>query len=129
MNQQQLKCLQLGDWVQAEGKEEPQQVTVIGNDGSIELNDEYYCTIEDLCSMWLTQDILNKNFDRDYKTWVVTDKLRVEINNYSGKQWVLTLRTEECGYPFHFVAFYAFNFVHELQNALRLLGIEKEVVL
>lgn len=124
-----VKQLQLGDWVNAEGKKTPVQITSLANDGSIEVNDDYYCTVEDLSSIWLLDGLMNKNFQKVHNEWRVDDRLRIIINPVEGKNWLLIMRTEECGYPLQFVPVCAFNFVHELQHALRMFGIDKEVVL
>ena len=124
-----VKKLQIGNWVNARGKDVPVQITSISNDGSIEVDNEYYCTVEDLFSVWLNGIILSKNFEEIRDEWRVADSLRIGINHSCWKNWALYKTTEEVGYPLQFVPVCTFNFVHELQNALSVFGVEKEVVL
>lgn len=124
-----VKKLQIGNWVNVQGKDVPMQITAIANDGSIEVDNEYYCIVEELYSIWLNGIILSKNFEKIRDEWRVADSLRIGINHSSGKNWALYKTTEEVGYPLQFVPVCTFNFVHELQNALHVYDIEKEVIL
>ena len=124
-----VKNLQIGNWVNARGKDVPVQITSISNDGSIEVNDEYYCDVLDLSSIWLNGITLSKNFEEVHDEWRVAENLRIGINHGCGKNWALYKTTEEVGYPLQFVPVCAFNFVHELQNALPVFGVETEIKL
>jgi hypothetical protein len=117
-----LSELQLGDWVYAEGRENPVQITALANDGSVEVNNEYYCTVEDLSPVELTQEIIAKNhdllipcrFDSFVKRLLWNAKGRVSIEIEQSEVRLL---------------YCSIGYVHQLQNILHWFDINMEVVL
>lgn len=123
-----LSELQLGDWVHVEGKKDPVQITSLACDGSIEVNNEYYCTIEDLSPVELTDEIVEKRFERV--------ECRYELP--FGENGVGLVQLGHWEYQTNWCCFVnAFphemrmtvTYIHELQHIFRLFGLKKEVVL
>lgn len=120
MNPQELM---IGDWVTfVNGKGE--RIA----DSQIDINSLYTAinapNILQFQPIPLTDEILEKNGFIKYNDNRV---LYVHINEYNG--YAVNLKPCDKGwllYNFHFLIF---KYVHELQHALRLCGIEKEVVL
>ena len=128
--------LMIDDWVLVSGN--PMQIQAINDiDGEIMAGDELYCLIEDrvhsedkIEPVPLTAEILEKN-------------------GFVGDKQVMQYYFTEDGQKYHFslrqmydkddnpkgYSFFAFNvltiidYVHQLQHALRLCGIDKEIVL
>lgn len=123
-----LQELQLGDWVYAEGRENPVQITALANDGSVEVNNEYYCTIEDLSPVELTDEILEKQFDQVecyYELAFNETKLGVIRLVHYEFQSNYCCKAEM--FP-HEMRMTVTN-VHELQHIFRLFGLKQEVIL
>lgn len=88
---------------------QPPYITAVGEEGQFHED-----TIEPIP---LTFEILEKNgFDCGSKKWVLP---RYPTDKYFG------LVMDESG-AYYFEAFHKIQFVHELQNVMRLCGIEKE---
>ena len=124
------KSLMLGDWVLCDG--EPYQVAEISAGLlCIDAERELFATPEDLQPIPLTPEILEKNgFDISDGDVMQYDFIE------DGQKYHFTLRQmynkqgERDGF-----SFFAFNVltlilsIHELQHALRLCGIEKEIII
>lgn len=127
------KDLMIGDWVLINGI--PNKIQAIDSvDDEIMADDELYTLAEDryhsedrVEGIQLTPEILEKNF-REYLPGL---NLMYHLKgpycamNEEGNKWVFGLVKDGGGrYPMVKI-----SFVHELQHALRLCGIEKEIVL
>lgn len=108
------KDLMIGDWV-AYRRDFPDRVTGISSDGlSVCLAKDGWISVIDFLPIPISPEILEKNFPTagELAWWPVEDGLHCESRN-----------TEDI------MVSGVFRFVHQLQHALRLCGIEKEVVL
>lgn len=134
--------LMIGDWVNLNfdvdyktGKSiyAPVQITGINKDGTIDVN----CTFDKSESMqdgWdlkliepipLTREILEKNgFEKSQGekfTWFICNVAAFDIRIVSEKNNLYDIKIAEYPRPI--------KYVHELQHALKLCGIEKEIIL
>ena len=107
--------LMLGDWVLCDGKS--YQIAEIGGMVCIDYENELFASLEDIEPISLTAEILEKNgfaslsgHDWWYKDFHISLSCTKDL-------------TLVCGRTIQF------SFVHELQHALRLCGIEKTIEL
>lgn len=124
--------LMIGDWVLY--KDEPIMVWEI---------DEYYnrintepdgynaitCVeISDIKSIPLTEEILEKNFERDEERFVDCNEFReIEITEYNDGMWQVVIDEIEMS-DLPTWKMYVCD-VHQLQHALKLFGITKDITL
>ena len=127
------KNLMIGNWVLLNGT--PRKIQAIdGIDDEIIADDEIYTLAEDRYSsedrvegVSLTPEILEKNGFRKLVTYGtekwLCNNFRLNIYNSSGtwRFYADTNRNED--------SVIYIRFVHELQNAIRLCGIEKEIII
>jgi len=136
--------LMIGDWVQVPGNDNPMFLKVFGICPF--LSGEYYAytnPIIDRQPLWLkilepiplTPEILEKNFGRPYGLgWYdVYELKRIEgegiyyirdAYRYPSKERFSIIKADDKE-----ITFCSLKYVHELQHALRLAGIEKEIIL
>ena len=119
--------LMLGDWVLCDSK--PYRISQIGDILCLE-NDEksWLAYPEEVSPIPLTSEFLEKSgFICRSGLWVVPEVKRLDLGLFG------VGIDDGCGVGFCVMPegeiTYFCNFVHELQHALRLCGIEKEVVL
>lgn len=133
------KELMIGDWVYCEGQPTPDNVKIqsIHEDGVWFQGKEFEgaASYDRIFPIPLTPEILEKNFTRTEvrilsgtKTHYVEsdDFYCVALNEYTDSIWELEYTNCEAHFPLVRVLV---AHVHELQNALRLIGIDKEIVL
>lgn len=121
--------LMIGDWVFCEGQPIPSNATIeeVFDDGVIFKGIHYEgdASLDRIFPIPLTDEILKKNgFDYYHKNFVSTDydsPFKLEMvgwpdENGNGGLWLIN-------------GLFKIRFVHELQHALRLCEIEKEIVL
>lgn len=115
MELKELKRLMVGDWVYNTFNKKYEQVQQILESGvMLDYNDIY--SADEIEPVKLTPEILKRNgFIRDGESWWYQD-FRIVLSTSKGVSLV-------CGRQKRFA------FVHELQQALRLCGIEKEIKL
>lgn len=126
------KSLMLGDWVQHRDGT-PYQIAEIGGMVCIDAEQELFASLEDIQPIPLTAEILEKNeFDiinvkYGQRIYVIADDYyELEVDEMTESIWRVNYWNLESS---SFDASLHIAFVHELQHALRLLGIEKEIVL
>lgn len=123
--------LMIGDWVLYDNQ--PHQIRQLGIFGENRDGEDYPAVCvgkpngiglilerNEIKPIPLTPEILEKNgfyYDEDRKAYLMGVIFRVKPERYG------LFSFEICGCP------YPLNTVHELQHALRLCGIEKEIVL
>ena len=110
----------------------PPYVDLLDNGNRLRLSDIYN---ENLLPIPLTAEILEKNgwlspragIDRD--TWWWTNKVdtAIEASEFQG-EWQLTI-IEQREIQYNYRLGLGLKYVHQLQHALRLAGVEKEIVL
>lgn len=121
--------LMIGDWVlDVSGKERICQVQAIGNGKlSVTYADNSMNSLKPMAMFQpipLTAEILNKNGFVQNNSHRM---LYVHINDYNG--YAFSLDADNVGWHLTANKFISIDSVHELQHALRLCGIEKEIVL
>ena len=121
-----IQELSVGDWVECLSNGSPAQVESISKRDSITLEGEDFVAvagIDDLSEIYISPDILEKNGWRNDKAdrnfWATDD---VYIYNHDGI-WRLRPKSPEL------LIVVDVKYIHELQRALRLLGVEKEIEL
>lgn len=124
--------LMIGDWVQGflpntnskiVGILNDIQVAIYGGGAYIELD------VDDLQPIPLTPEILEKNGfvkSERFDVWkIIEEHLEIRVSHWRvAIIFIDDLGSDECEYSFPRP-----KFVHELQHALRLCGIDKEIVL
>lgn len=118
--------LMLGDWVSYKGKM-PCKITAICKDTVVVDNDtaqDWMIDYDKLTPIPLTGEILKKNgfkkMDGEYQdVFYYYERLELLIDD----------RLEPCGYTLYGVFGFQIKYVHELQHAMKLRGIEKEIQL
>ncbi len=132
-----ISDLSVGDWVECEGK--IYQLTSISNDGEVELefDDEYNyrcrgAGIEDIKPIPITAEILEKNglyrheYDADNPKRIVLSNHHIMARTYDDAEWWRVLIYDE-----EIPSKELFNgivySVRQLQHALRLAGVGKEI--
>ena len=129
--------LMIDDWVHYKGKMPCRVVSIIGN--SIKFDNgtpqEWMSDVENFTPIPITPEILEKNFestqlpDDPYGAYFFgrNDYIEVYIKEYSDGLWQVQVdEVEMGGLPSWLM--YVSN-VHELQHALRLCGINKEITI
>lgn len=125
-----ISDLSVGDWIEIDHEDygwQPAQINVCGDLGigayfkDIDPEEEYDCTLSQARPIPITPEILEANgFEEDCGVWYNSDLL-MEFEQYKDG-WD---RTVNCGeYSVYFI-----KYVHQLQHALRLAGVEKEIVM
>ena len=109
--------LMLGDWVLCDGK--PYQIAEIGGMVCINYEKELFAALEDIKPIPLTPEILEKNFPTyEGLAWKPSD-MTGTIPAFT------TIRIDEDFAHIEIDLLY----VHELQHALRLCGIDLDIVI
>lgn len=131
--------LMIGDWVLHDG--EPYQVRQLGIYG-VDRDGEDYPAVcvgkpkgvgliverNEIEPIPLTPEILEHNFERKGRNYVFsTDFYEVEIHEYNDGMYMLTYTSCEMNLPSTQIA--NICFIHQLQQAMRLCGVEKEIIL
>jgi hypothetical protein len=136
--------LMIGDWVLCDGK--PYRIAEIGGMVCIDADKELFATLDDIQPIPLTPEILEKNgFHISKKNALVNEfffaadlewipHTCIEVNLYKhpimGAETLIRIWTKSQGCEGqNNVHICNLRFIHELQHALRLCGIEKEIVL
>ena len=129
----------IGDWVLINGK--PMQIQAINDiDGEIMAGDELYCLVEDrvhsedkIEDIPLTKEILEKN---GFK-WLITEPSG-DITYMHSEPPIIIVKMKYHWFAdigpagstkMPFVEVGWLNYVHELQHALKLCGINKEIIM
>lgn len=127
--------LMLGDWVMHDGK--PKKVDVIWSAKQVSLYDpskdwgSIYTdkhSTDEIEPIPLTEEILIKNsFSNTRERWSIAAEPKRELSRDVFVIW----RPEKMEYFYIMFnsTYYQIRYVHQLQNALRFLGIEKEIEL
>lgn len=124
--------LMIGDWVDT-----PQGVrivTIIGSDkvAALHCGFSHWVPIDELSPIPLTPEILEKNgfekrtIGRIPQYVIADDYFDIMINEYTDSIWRFEYNNAEIQFPSTRIFI---CYVHELQHALRLCGIDKEIVL
>ena len=119
-----IQELMIGDWISFNYS--PQQVTYLNlDDERVATTDEYYAQpIECFEPVSITPEILEKNEFEQLK--IITDsylyKTKLEKVIWSEKGNI-TIRSAKCDSTFKGIC----NYVHQLQNLLKVCGIEKRI--
>jgi len=95
----------------------------IGNEkscDSLEFDDE-------IVGIPITAEIIQRNFEKKTHYGIFDDYFDFEIREYSESIYIVNYHSCEFSLPTTQIV--GISFVHELQHALRLCGIEKEIVL
>lgn len=123
--------LMLGDWVLVNSI--PMQIQAINDiDGEIMAGDELYCLIEDrvhsedkIEPIPLTAELLEKNgfqyYHKNYASLSYGHPLQIAMDRWPDENGLNGL--------WRIGSIIEIRYVHELQHALRLCGIDKEIVL
>ena len=112
--------LMIGDWVSCDGK--CYQIAELGGMVCLDAEKEIFASLEDIAPIPTTPEILEKNgFTKEYgAAW--------NIYRFSAP-W-FALYKKEFGFMLSVGSYeIPIKYVHELQHALKLCGIEKEVIL
>ncbi len=127
-----IKDLAIGNWVMSNG--EPKQITGIYThsckNGYVQIK-TIDCSAEYLEPILLTAKILEKNgFVRDGTSYILRSRTKWRLNNW----FCLMNNSSPHNYKDKYRLIisgmlYKIEFVHQLQNALRLCEIEKEITL
>lgn len=139
--------LSIGDWVQARMVKwdyddlditPPMQVVEIKGDGVVlGLGSTYHPTfVEDLAPIPITREILVKNWWRppregvafDTYFWTNRKDRAIEISEIDGKFYMSVIEQID-GWQRNYHIGCGLQFVHELQRAINLVKIEKEITL
>ena len=137
-----MKCtdLMIGDWVYCEGQPTPENVTIqtIAEDG-VWFNGPHYegaASYDRIFPIPITPEILEKNgFEKQgFPGWKISTKDYIILwrNDYQDVLDIRSFNLRICSFhESHIMDIRRarFNYVHELQHALRLCGIKKEIVL
>ena len=123
--------MMIGDWVHAKGIEITARVNVIqGASNAVCLENDgnmFWRLGEEIEPILLTEDILAKNFEKDNFGFVFVPKCRKDILSISWSEifdkW--TVAKNARGIMFNA----QMKYVHELQHALRMCEVDKEIVL
>ena len=124
--------LMIGDWVRCTDPKPFRIDQIDGIDEVVYSDDDFWIDAETLQPIPLTVEILDKNCEH-IRTWYGKSFEWTWYNEENGSY--IELSSRACEDDFFFSVnggeYYLFKitYVHELQHALRLCGIEKEVVL
>lgn len=111
--------LMIGDWIYNTQNQQNEQVQEIGS-GLVMLDHDYLYGFDEILPIPLTMEILEKNgINKEMDSSLVFSE---DVNRY-------LVLISNCGKLFWQYNLVAINYVHELQHALRLCGIEKEIEL
>ena len=129
--------LMIGDWILCDGK--PYQIAEIGGMVCLDADEELFASFEDIEPISLTSEILEKNgFENDfYEDVSVADYHSIRVEGYSLKGKVDgwdDFLIDFCNGSVNVVTDFhgefrgEIGYVHTFQHALKLCGIEKEIV-
>ena len=129
--------LMIGDWILCDGK--PYQIAEIGGMVCLDADEELFASFEDIEPLSLTSEILEKNgFENDfYEDVSVADYHSIRVEGYSLKGKVDgwdDFLIDFCNGSVNVVTDFhgefrgEIGYVHTFQHALKLCGIEKEIV-
>ena len=129
--------LMIGDWILCDGK--PYQIAEIGGMVCLDADEELFASFEDIEPISLTSEILEKNgFENDfYEDVSVADYHSIRVEGYSLKgkvdgwdDFLITFCNGSVNVvtDFHGEFRGEIGYVHTFQHALKLCGIEKEIV-
>lgn len=130
------KDLMVGDWVM-HGKKKRKCYNICGHTNDVMLDNGVFTNVMNLEPMSLTLDILKKNGwheEKDRKGTLILDVNKPIGNDGFECQWMrCNISTLTSTLVFNFVTAtaagtIACDYVHELQHAMRLCGIEKEII-
>ena len=121
------KDLMIGDWVLCDNT--PYQIAEMGGMVCLSFEQELFAALEDIQPIPLTAEILEKNGFRNIGGhWYddAADYYELEVETYSDSIWRVIYHNTEfnIGDERVFV-----SHIHELQHALRLFGIKREIEL
>ena len=123
-----MKELMIGDWVYNSESNLYQRVDELHYDCVV--LDEY-CTYDyaDLAPIRIKEEVLKKNFEEKYGEiyGIYNDYFDLEIHEFSDGVYILHYHCSEFSMPDTQIV--GICWVHELQHALRLCGITKEIEL
>ena len=118
----QAKDLQIGDWYAFRGH--PYQCTASDIASLAECEKQGAPT--DISEIPITEEILEKNFEKKTFYGIYDDYFDLSIREYSDSIYVVTFHNCDASFPDQIVTL---CFVHELQHFLHHCGIEKEIML
>lgn len=126
-----VKDLMIGDWVQKREGDHFVNVQVSGIfDNAVNYlyrSTKGTITVNGIIPIPLTPEILEKNFEKKgHRYGIYDDYFSFELYEYNDGTWVAIYHCCEMQMPDEQLMI---CFVHQLQHALRLCGIEKEIVL
>lgn len=128
-----MQDLQIGDLLDYRGQI-IKVTSLYAKNGSTEVGfgdkEDRWVDISVLKPIFLTDEILHKNFDYFslHKRYVLTDDyFDIDIRQYSELQWVFCYHNTEMNIPDTGIA--GIGYVHHLQHALRMVGVEKEIII
>jgi hypothetical protein len=133
-----ISDLSVGDWVRVINQFDAQIDGYHSGSGSLSLKTRQgnlvYYRLEDIHFIPITAEILEKNgFERPDKkvyldTWSWTNKedTMIELAMYKDKAYIRVVRFED-GIQRDRDCNFGLNYIHQLQNALRLAGVDKEI--
>ena len=123
-----ISDLSVGDWVEIDHEDygwQPAQINVCGDLGigayfkDIDPEEEYDCTLSQARPIPITAEMLEKNgFEENGGIFYNSDML-MEFEQYKD----VWCRTVNCGE----YDVYSIKYVHQLQHALRLAGVDEEI--
>lgn len=121
--------LMIGDWVRCSDPTPFKIVSIMPDDGySVVTGDDGFdVCVGDLEPISLTKEILEKNgfkpFSVDIGGWYIEDDYYyIHIIEWSDSIWVFKYKCKEIRTP---ITECTFGYVHELQHALRLCGLDE----
>ena len=130
MEKMKISDLSIGDWVMVDG--EDWKVSAINEDSvGLRVDSDYaVAEIRECDGILLTPEILEKNgFEkRDTYIWI-NPKMRCTAYRFGFKYWDIRVTYRARGYRPTRINIENIVYVHELQHALRLAGVEKEIEL
>jgi hypothetical protein len=130
MRELKISDLSIGDWVMVDG--EDWKVSAISSDsvGLCVDNDYAVAEINECDGILITPEILEKNgfVKRDTYIWN-NQKMRCTAYRFGHKYWDIRVTYRARDYRPTRINIENVVYVHELQHAIRLAGIEKEIEL
>lgn len=134
------KDLMMGDWIQSPITPKPLKVAQINWDYSVEcvgIDDmiRYHVGLGDIKPIPLTDEIMAKNFSQyseSYEPNFSRDYLITDIGatiTYDVVTRLIGLPVRNIAGDWEFYSITEIRYVHQLQHALRLCGIEKEIII
>lgn len=114
----------IGDWVSCDGK--CYQIAELGGMVCLDAEKEIFASLEDITPIPITPEILEKNgwHIPKHKIWCQNDDVTFYMCRYTDGTYEIYADGDS-----EFSNFCNIRFVHELQHALKLCGIEKTIEL